>query len=230
MKTQDEIFREFEGNGWFERNKEKLGTKELLSLDLPIKLIELYDLKPKRCVELGCSNGWRLDEIYKRFGCECIGVEPSKKAVEDGRKKFKNIQLFNSTADSTSLEDESVDLVIINFVFCVIDRKTLLKTVYEIDRILKNNGYLIIGDFYPESPTKVKYHHLPNENVFVFKQNYADIFISTSCYKMIAFLSGHHELRKLTTDVNSSSRTMTALLQKDVSFYYQIKPYEMIRH
>ncbi len=223
MKTQDEIFKEFEGDGWFDRNKDKIGAEESLSSDLPIKLTELYNLKPKKCLELGCSNGWRLDAIYKRIKCECIGIEPSKKAVEEGRKKFKNIQFFNSTADSVPLDDESVDLAIINFVFHWIDRKTLLKTVYEIDRTLKNNGYLIIGDFYPDYPTKVKYHHLPDENIFTFKQNYAEIFISTSCYKMIAFLSGHHETHELTTDANSNSRMMTALLQKDINLNYQIK-------
>jgi len=222
MKTQDEIFKEFEGDRWFDRNKDRIGTEESLSSDLPIKLIELYDLKPKKCIELGCSNGWRLNEIYKRIRCECIGIEPSKKAVEEGRKKFKNIQFFNSTADSVPLDDESVDLVIINFVFHWISRKTLLKTVYEIDRILKNNGYLIIGDLYPDYPTKVKYHHLPDENVFTFKQNYVEIFISTSCYKMIAFLSEHHENHELTTDANSNSRMMAALLQKDINLY-QIK-------
>ncbi|PKP60155.1 MAG: class I SAM-dependent methyltransferase [Candidatus Altiarchaeales archaeon HGW-Altiarchaeales-2] len=223
MKTQDEIFKEFEGDGWFDRNKDKIGAKESVSSDLPIKLIDLYNLKPKKCLEIGCSNGWRLDEIYKRINCECIGIEPSKKAVDEGRKKFKNIQFFNSTADSIPLDDASVDLLIINFVFHWVDRKTLLKTVYEIDRILKDKGYLIIGDFYPDYPTKVKYHHLPDENIFTFKQNYTDIFISTSCYKMIAFLSGHHETHKLTIDVDSNSRMMTALLQKDINFNYQTK-------
>lgn len=223
MDIQDEIFKEFEGDGWFDRNKYNIGSEETVSSDLPIKLIELYNLKPKRCLEIGCSNGWRLNEIYKRLKCDCIGIEPSKKAIEDGKNKFKNIKFYNSTADSIPLDNESVDLVIINFVFHWIDRRRLLKAIYEIDRVLMDEKYLIIGDFYPNCPTKVKYHHLPNENLFTFKQNYTDIFISTSYYKMIAFLSANHETHELTTDVNSDSRIMTALLQKDIKLNYQLK-------
>lgn len=223
METQDKIFKEFEGNNWFERNKNSIGSKQMISSDFPIKLIELYNLKPKKCLEVGCSNGWRLNEIHKRLECECIDVEPSKNAIDDGEKKFKNIKFYNSSADSIPLDDESADLIIINFVFHWIDRRTLLKAVFEIDRVLKEEGHLIIGDFYPNYPTKVKYHHLPNRDVFTFKQNYTDIFISTSCYKMIAFLSGHHENHKLTTSVVSDSRMMTALLQKDINFNYELK-------
>ena len=61
-----------------------------------------------------------------------------------------------------------------------IDRNLLLKSCYEIDRILKNNGKLIITDFYSNRPRKNKYKYI--DNTFIYKQNFYKIFTSTNNY------------------------------------------------
>jgi hypothetical protein len=61
-----------------------------------------------------------------------------------------------------------------------IDRNLLLKSVYEIDRILKNNAKLIITDFYSNRPRKNRYKYI--DNTFIYKQKFYEIFTSTNNY------------------------------------------------
>lgn len=220
--SQDEIFLKFEGDNWFERNKEFLEQK--LKNDVPLKLIELYNIKPKTVLEIGAANGFRLAEIHKRYGSQTIALEPSKKAIEDGKRKFPFIKFIRSTAEINPLDNEFVDFVIINFVFHWIDRRSLMRSIAEIDRVLKNLGFLLVGDFLPSGFLKAKYHHLPNKNVYTYKQNYAEIFLSTGLYTLIACLTGSHSSSLIITEENLNERIGFFLLQKLIyENYYESK-------
>ena len=63
---QKEVFLESEGTKWFERNKDKLivDKKELL-----ISFLGMYNIKPKKVLELDCSNGYRLSYLTNKFNC-----------------------------------------------------------------------------------------------------------------------------------------------------------------
>jgi len=213
----DDIFFSFEGNNWFKRNKDSFNIKN----DVPLKLMEIYNLKPKRVIELGCSNGWRLNQIQKKLGkgVYCAGVDAGAEAIDDGAKNFPDIVLRQGLLSNIPFSEE-FDLAIVNFVLHWVDRSTLLKSISEIDSLVKEGGYLIIGDFYPDFPQKRNYHHL-QEKVYTWKTLYNKILTSSNLYKEIAFISYDHDKKfELTPDAEGNRRGFCSLLKKSNEKYY----------
>lgn len=66
--------------------------------------------------------------------------------------------------------------------YCV-DRSYLLKTVAEVDRVLKRGGFLSIEDFDVPIPYKRTYKH--NPNVFTYKYDYTKLFLGDPSYMLI---------------------------------------------
>jgi hypothetical protein len=80
---------------------------------------------------------------------------------------------------------ETFDLVMVNHVLSWIDRNQLSRVIAEIDRIVAWNGYLLVSDFLPDSPRYRSYHHLPDQNVFTYKQDYSRAFVGLGFYREI---------------------------------------------
>ena len=209
MADQDQIFLKKEGDGWFKRNLSALGN----SFDIPLYLIEQYNLKPKKVLEIGCSNGWRLAKIGDKYGAECFGVEPSLKAIEDGRRKYPKIKFKRGLASLLPFK-EKFDLVVINFVLHWVDRGSLLKAIAEIDRVLSKNSFLIIGDFLPDYPIRNRYHHLLKQKVYTYKQDYAEIFISSRLYELVAKITFNHSNKAGFSLAKSQDQCAGCLLRK----------------
>jgi ubiquinone/menaquinone biosynthesis C-methylase UbiE len=119
--------------------------------------------------------------------------------------------------------NQKFDLVIINFVFHWIGREQLFKSISEIDRVLSDGGFLIIGDFMPDSPNKVNYHHIKDKQMWTYKQDYTKLFICSNIYKLIAHMTGHHETKKIDSFVDNKSRMAVTLLKKDYDNYPEQK-------
>lgn len=106
--------------------------------------------KPKSVLEIGCADGWRLNQLEKRYECKCQGIDASPVALQIGRCKYPVLGLQDGFADSLPYEDNEFDLVIFGHVlYCC---NNLFKVASEGDRVLKNDGYMVIFDFYPEVP------------------------------------------------------------------------------
>lgn len=178
---QKSLFIKKEADNWYERNKEKFN--ELTEKDLVLNYIKGNFKTPKNFLEIGCSDGWRLNELSKMFNCPCFGVEPSRKAIREGKKKYKNIKLLQGTADEIPIENYSFENVIIGFCLYLCDREDLFKIAYEIDRLLSDRGNLLIYDFYSEIPYKNKYTHL--EGLFSYKMDYSKLFTCNPNYNLV---------------------------------------------
>ena len=220
--NQDNIFLKSEGDNWFKRNMSALtGVHDQ---DFVVNLIQLYNITPENVLEIGASNGWRLNEISKIHDCNCIAVEPSELAIKTGKEKYPHIEFHRAVANELPFDnDRKFDLVIINFVFHWISREKLFKSVSEIDRVLSDGGLLIIGDFMPDSPNKVNYHHIKDEGMWTYKQDYTKVFISSNIYKLIGSMTGHHETKKYDPFVDAKSRMAVTLLKKDYDNYPEQK-------
>lgn len=169
-------FIDCEGNNFFQRNNNYIENDN----DIILKNININNIINKKILEIGCSNGWRLNKLFeKNNSCEYYGIDPSIDAINDG-KKYSNINLEVGTCDNINNLDNFFDIILIPFVFMYIDRNLLIKSISEIDRVLKNNGLLIITDFYSNKPRKNSYKYI--ENMFIYKQNYFNIFLSTQNY------------------------------------------------
>lgn len=172
--SQNAVFFEGEGDAYYRRNADIDET----NVDWPLKMIPE---PPKRVLDIGCSLAYRLAAIRKRYGCECVGIDPSQAVVDQEGKKYPDITFMRCFAHDIPIE-KPFDLVIAQLVFTWIARETLLASVAEIDRLCSK--YLIISDFLPPKPVKRTYHHVKDESVWSYKQDYAQIFLSTGLYKV----------------------------------------------
>lgn len=210
---QDEVWFCGEGDAWFNRNRKRLGKNP----DIILTPLELYKIKPKRVVEIGCSNGHRLARLHEKYGCEVIGIEPSIEAIKNGQKKWPFIHFIRGMGEDFKLNLKA-DLVIINFVFHWVSRDRLLRFVANTDNILKSGGYLLIGDFGNENYIRRAYHHLPGKNLFTYKQAYQDMFIASGTYKEITKLTFNYDTLKLSADIGHLNTGTVSLLKKMESY------------
>lgn len=216
MPTQDDIFAT-EGDEWYKRNWDKVAHAP--PDDVHAYVASLIPA-PMRLLEIGCSSGCKLQRLVEATGAEGHGIELSALAVEDGQKAFPHLHLCQGAShDLRAYDDGLFDVVILNYVFHWVDRSRLLKTVSEIDRVLADHGKVVIQDFAPSAPCRVPYHHLPNDNVYTYKQNYAAMFIASQLYSLLLY----HESVHASGDVpTASNRTGLSVIEKRGASNYDI--------
>lgn len=207
---QDTIFSQGEGDAWFNRNRQVYQAER----DPILQTLIFQDIHPQEVLEVGASSGARLAEIRERYKAKATAVEPSEAAVAEGRKSFPEIQFFVGTAKSLPLAAETYDCVIANAVFHWIDRRSLLGSVAEIDRVLKSHGFLLIGDFAPYSPKKVRYHHRPELELYTYKQDYSAIFLATAGYILLSQRVIDHASGESWPEINEYERFSITVLKK----------------
>jgi len=221
-ESQKNAFLKYEADAWFERNKSFL-LNYSRDRDRVITLIKEYGLQPKSVLEIGCSAGYRLNgikDIYKE--CSVNGIEPSNDAIAYGKIHFSDVNFVQGTADNLAIfEDGSMDIVIVGFVFYVIDREIVFKVISEIDRVLKNGGILIIVDFFSEKALKNTYEHIKEFSAFSFKQNYDEIFTSSKLYYLLDRSTWNHTQKVLDASDNYYDKYNISLLKKDISASYR---------
>ncbi len=229
--TQDKVFLESEGDAWFSRNRNKLDQDG--RIDWPAKLIvEIANGQREAAyggrrpepiqsvLELGCATGWRLETIRQRLGCRCVGVDASREAIEHGRRSYPDVEFHQGLLAEVPLIG-SFDVVILQAVLHWVDRSSLAASIAEIDRLVRDGGYLSVGDFLPDFPQRRAYHHLPGQGVYTYKQDYAKIFEALGTYR---------EIRRVTFDVNdarlplapsdSDHRKSCTILHKSLHGFY----------
>ncbi len=215
---QSDLFWRSEGDAWFRRNREAIGAG--LEEDPVLRLIAAERLRPSRVLEIGASNGYRLARISETFGCSCVAVEPSAEAIGDGSRRFPSVEFRRGRAERLPVaRHESFDLVIVHFVLHWLDRALLLPAVAEIDRALADEGHLLLGDFLPDEPTKVPYHHRPDDDMFTFKQDYSAVFIASSLYRERGRLVYDHA-RAPDAPADPARRCAVVCLQKSLDRGY----------
>jgi SAM-dependent methyltransferase len=216
---QDKLFLETEGDEWYVRNAGVLGSDEHVRRDPALRMLDqIPSYRPKRILEIGCSNGWRLARLRERYGCKTVGVEPSAKAVDDGNKRYPGVDLRRGVAMKLPIkEDEKFDLVIGGFVFMWVSRSAFLLSMAEVDRALEDGGHILLCDFLPDVPIRRRYHHLPEGQAYTYKQDVAQVFLASACYRHVARTT-HHHARQIEDlfemDVPSDERVVCDILQK----------------
>lgn len=129
------------GDNYYERNVKDYGSRT----DPVSVALKASSLKPKRVLEIGCGNGWRLQRLHKEYGCTVRGVDPSPKAVEAGNKIMPGT-LVQGVASTIPFADGQFDLVIYGFCLWLCHPTSWLRIVSEGDRVLSSPGVLIIHD------------------------------------------------------------------------------------
>lgn len=216
--SQKEIFSTSEGNKYYERNKNKL----ICSHDDPIvQGIAQLELCPKKILEIGCSNGWRLNLLQKIYKSDCWGIDPSTDAIQQGRKEFEEVNLEQGTADALPYDKQMFDIIIFAFCLYLCDRNDLFKIAYEADRVLMDLGHLIILDFHP--PFQYRNHYAHHEGLYSYKMNYSNLFLWNPAYALkYQKMFFHPPLKTGTFD----DLVSVMILEKNVEYAFPDNPYK----
>jgi len=108
-------------------------------------------------LDIGCGSG--------RFAIPLnidTGVEPSKQMRE--LAKDKGLDVFDNTAEQLPFKNETFDFAIMITTICFLDNP--LKALQEANRVIKKDGFLIIGFIDKDSSVGKKYHSTKKESKF----------------------------------------------------------------
>ena len=215
---QSSIFLEGEGDNYFLRNKAALEVRSVAS-EIAWLGQALYPFKDKvnSVLEIGCSNGAKLEQICGLLDAKGQGIDPSKQAVDEGNRRLsgRGAQLHVGTASHLPFDRLSFDFAYFGFCLYLLDRQDLFTALAEADRVLKFGGFLAITDFDPIQRHKRPYHH--KEGVFSFKQDYSKVFTESGLYYLVSKNSFSH--RQSFFDPDGNERVSTTLLFKEVDAY-----------
>jgi len=210
-QKQKRIFLSTEGDEWYRRNSSNLKKKSsFIDIDQIIPYIDDWN----RILEIGCSDGTKLNYLSGKLPnlqLELYGVDPSSESIKSGSREYPNLNLREGTSDELDFGENSFDVIIIGFCLYIVDRELVFKTVSEVDRTLKERGYLVITDFETPFPMKRKYHHF--DGVFSYKNNYSDFFTGGGHYTLIG--KKHYSHSRETFDREFNERVSTSILFKE---------------
>tara|TARA_Y100000294_G_C8427190_1_gene285242 strand:- start:57 stop:725 length:669 start_codon:yes stop_codon:yes gene_type:complete len=172
-------------NKWFSRNKKHILNKMSDKYDEKIDdLIKTNNLKAKNILELGCSNGYKLIK-YKELlkSKNCYGIDVSKKAILDGKKRYKGLKLLNYSSLEINKIKLKFDLVICGFFLYQLDRDYIFQQFDLIYKKLNENGLLLIRDFDPLfKHTNMDFN---NKKLNTYKMSYDNFLIESGLFEMI---------------------------------------------
>jgi ubiquinone/menaquinone biosynthesis C-methylase UbiE len=183
--AQKDVFLSSEGDAYYRRNRGGTDPQPTLVASS----LAALRVRPKRVLEIGCSDGHRLKGLRRAFGSECHGVDPSSEAVRDGSDPANGIHLAVGTADSLPFEDDFFDVVIFGFCLYLCDPKHHFTIAAEANRVLQDGGFLVISDFSPKRAYRNPYSHSPG--IFSYKMEYARMFLWHPSYRLLS--RGYYE-------------------------------------
>lgn len=218
MSKQKTTFLLGEGDRWFERNQQALSLRSFAN-DEVVKAIKELKLPINNILEIGCADGSRLDYLNRVMGFQCTGVDVSFSAIESGCRSFPNIKLEVCPADNLNFDNSLFNVVIIGFCLYLCDREDLFTIAKEVDRVLSDNGVVIINDFHPLQPYKKAYVH--SDEVYSFKMDYSLLFtwnpIYTKIYQKIYNHDGTNNIQSI------DDRISVVTLHKSIDNAFPLK-------
>jgi ubiquinone/menaquinone biosynthesis C-methylase UbiE len=212
---QKNIFLESEADAWFQRNHTAVTQRDYsLNDSLTSSIVgltqtpSLLSREVIKILEVGCGEGRRLEWLAKNTCVEVYGIEPSQKAVDLAASRGVNVK--RSTADALLFEDAKFDIVIFGFCLYLCDRKDLFRIAEEADRVLKDDSWLVIQDFYSRVPIEKEYHHFPGMKSY--KMDYKTLFDWHPNYTCYSHNVHQHSSTEFTDD--RSEWVSTSVLRK----------------
>jgi ubiquinone/menaquinone biosynthesis C-methylase UbiE len=220
MKQSEEFLRS-EGDSFYQRNLTgltQLGQR--VEDDRIVNALQALGVRPRRILEIGCLNGWRLELMRKTFGAGCCGIDPSSAAIAAGNAAYPEISLRTGTADQLPYETAAFDAVVFGFCLYLCDRQDLFRIAAEADRVLAQNGHLAILDFSPPFAYRNEYKH--RAGMYAYKMDYAAMFLWNPAYTRLAqSVFGHGTGGAVGPD----DRVSVVILRKDLEHAYIDSPF-----
>lgn len=219
--SQKDLFLASEGDQYYDRNRNKLTVREQQSSDQILADLKRANLQVQNILEIGCSNGWRLETLRNLYNARCFDIDPSSIAIHEGTAWFPDLSLRVGTADKLPFEDDKFDLVIFGFCLYLCDREDLFRIVYEADRVLMDTGYISILDFYPPFPYRNMYEH--TSGIYSYKMDYSKMFLWNPAYTLVSrSVFTHYGLTRID---EPNERLSVAILRKNSQYAYPDNPF-----
>lgn len=113
---------------------------EFLDLWMNVVASHVKDQCIQTILDLGCGTGRFTEALAIRFDAQVIGVDPSKKMLEQARSKplDQRIRYELGRGESIPLPDNSVDLIFMSMIFHHFDNPAL--AAKECRRVLRGDG------------------------------------------------------------------------------------------
>ena len=207
--NQKKIFLNTEGDSWFKRNLNH-DSRNYKDINSFIPLIKDKD----KILEIGTSDGTKMDYLSRKIpslNLSLFGIDPSYESINLGSDLYPNLNLKQGTSDQLEFDNHYFDVVILGFCLYLVDRELLFRTISEVDRTLKQGGYLVITDFETPFPVKRKYEHF--EGCFSYKNNYSNFFLGGGHYSLVNKIHFSHSTDIFNPDINE--RVSTSVLYKE---------------
>ena len=198
------LIRKKEADRWFVRNKGSLLAKDEKILDL----IKINSIKANNILEIGCANGNKLNQYSKLCKSKkSYGVDLSKKAILDGKRRYKDLKLLNISSFEIDKIKENFDFIICGFFLYHLDRELIFKQFDLIHNKLSKNGLLLIWDFDPLFKHSNK--DFNTKKLTTFKMSYDNFLLESGLFEIVykhKFIISNKDKRKFKS--NSVSLTL----------------------
>jgi len=136
------------------RNISRIYDRIFDNMNKGLKLVGIKMFRPSKgmnILDVGCGTGSHL-ELYQRYGCNLYGLDLSPSMLEFARKRLgNNAQLDLGNATDMPYKDNKFDLVISMLALHEMTPETRQRVLSEIQRVLKEDGHILLIDFHPGS-------------------------------------------------------------------------------
>ena len=147
-------------------------------------LIKINNVKADKVLEIGCANGNKLNQYSKLLKSKKnYGVDLSKKAILNGKKKYKNLNLLNISSLEIDKIKLNFDLIICGFFLYHLDRELLFQQFDLISKKLNKKGFLLIVDFDPLFKHSNK--DFNEKNLVAYKMSYDNFLVESGLFEVI---------------------------------------------
>ena len=166
MTNQEKLFLLNEADKYFERNVIKPNKFILDAINF------LQPDSNDDIFEIGCSSGATLNKIMSLYGSNVYGLDPSRKAITFGKKKYKLKNIHTNTFLKFK-QKKKFDIIINGGFLYVTPNNVINQTLLKIEKIMKVNSYFIFWDY--DTPYDYINNWKYNKRVKSYKRNYLRI-------------------------------------------------------
>ena len=106
--------------------------------------------KQTRILDLGCGMGATASYLYQNYGMKLVGIDPSDKLLGIAKAKNPFATFVKATGDFLPLENGSFECVLAECTMSLMH--DLPRTLKEVHRVLKKDGWFVINDVYAKNP------------------------------------------------------------------------------
>jgi len=139
------------------------------------QILSNYDKKIKiKVLDVGCGSG-RVYDFFAEYNVEYTGLDISKELIKIAKNNYPKANFMVGDATKLPLKDNGFDIVIsIATIHHIPTRELRNKAVYELYRVCKSNGHLLVSIWYFWNKPKIVFSFTRNYIIRLAKNNFSN--------------------------------------------------------